>query len=554
MIKTPIVDIEREFRVWLISQLYDGPDGMGNIVPNVDDMVIDWDNGVYRVISVDHGKTNLHYKVRVNIAALGGGYDDSDIAVITGPGANSNAFRVYIDTSTTPHTMALDSRMIWNGSENAYVKVFKGTDTSAKTGVVVSAIITSTGRVTSENLPLTAVVVPNGTNVSMKTASTGYCTETLKTGDVVSVVTYTAAGVVTSVDKFVVVNTNLVRSIDQSAKYVADIELLSPYISKTDKKLIECPINMLTQSLNFSAKVTYTDGTSAIANIDGKKWSLAGMDMYVATQIGQVGNVVLVYTLGATENSTDAITDRKVRKEYRIRTTAVDAFYAIKLFAAPVWNTSTKVYDLKWYLYNLDRKDILDVTNYVEYATTSPKFNGGLYNSTQTLQVALNMESLGPTYSYFRHVQVVAITLTNPAAKVNSTNYFKLSYKDNVVWGESARATYVADTANQGKYKLNVSCGYGDSLTWLTHVYKPLDALYFNTVEIEPPTPTHARILVGTGASAWQREIPITDITQDISNVNFVMSQGTPVRIELFRKETTGNLQLAVAPFVATAM
>lgn len=558
MAVTPILDVERRFTVWKIDEIYTGPSGEGRNVPNVDDQVLDWNSGVYRVISVDHGKTNLSYMTRVNLGSLGGGIDDSDIAVITGPGANSNSFRVYIDTTVTPHTLAVDSRVIWNGPENAYIKIFKGTDTDQTTGKVVSAIVTTTGRISSENLPLTAVVVPNGTNVSVKAASTGFCSETLKDGDVVTIVTYTASGIKTSTDKFIVSTTNLVRSINQSEKYVTNIELITPFLSAIDKQLVECPINMITQSLNFSAKVSYSDGTSATTNIDGRKWNLIGLDTYVASQIGQVSRLMLTYTLGSSELAFDAgpeLPDRKVIAEYRIKTVEVDTFYSVKLFVVPVWNSATRTYTLSWYLYNLERDDVVEVTNYVEYATTSPKFVGDRYSSTQTLQVAFNMQNLGQSYSYYRHVEVVAITLTNPGSRAGSNNFYNISYGDGLLYGASARALFSADTVNSGKLKLNLSCGYSDSMTWLTNIYRQLDPLYYEIAEPEAPLPSHARVIVGYGASAWQKDISINDITTDISNINYAITQGAQVRIELYTLDASNNKNhLALVSMVASAM
>lgn len=558
MAVTPILDTERRYTQWLMREIYKGPNGDGKYVPNVDDQILDWDNGIYRVISVDHGKTNLSYWKKVNLATLGGGVDDSDLAVIAGPGTNSNSFRVYVNTEVVPHELAIDSRVLWNGSENAYVKIFKGTDTSASTGQVISAIMTSTGKVTSENLPLTAVIVPNGTNVSMKTASTGVCTETVKDGDVVTIVTYTQSGAITSVDKFIVCTTNLIRTIDQSGKYITNIELVSPYISKTDAQLVECPINMITQSMTFSAKVSYSDGTSAVSNIDGGTWNLQGLDMYIASQIGQTVPLILTYTMGASENAFDAtaaLYDRVIVREYRIRTVEMDTFYAVKLFCVPQWNNSTKAYVLQWYLYNLDRKDIIDVTSYVEYTTLSPKFVGDKYSVTQNLQVAFNMQNLGSNYSYFRHVQLVSVSLTNPGQKTGVMNYFTLSYATDLLYGSTVRALYSNDEKNSGKLKLNLSCGYEDSLTWLTHIYRQLDPLYFNANEAQAPLPTHARVIIGTGAGAWQREVPIADIVKDIHNINYSITQGSLVRVELYSTDGNGDaLNLAVAPFTASAM
>ena len=557
MAVTANVDPTRRFSTFYMSEIYTGPNGTGIWVPNVNDMVIDWDNGIYKVVSVDHYKTNLCYMVKVNLNTLGGGLDDSDMAVVTGVGANSNSFRVYVNTETVPHTMAIDSRVIWNGGANAYVKVFRGTDYSETTGQCISAIITANGNITSENIPLVVVTIPSGTNVTQKTAQVAWCSEAVTNGDVVTVVTYTAAGTITSVDKFVVSVTNYIRSINQTAKYVTNIELITPFLSKTDKRLIECPINMVVQSLNFSAKVTYSDNSSIVSNIDGRKWNLAGLNMFVASQIGKYDRLLLTYTLDNTElafDASEALPDRKVVREYRIRTIDIDTYYSIKLFAVPVWSTSARAYSLNWYLYNLAREDIIDVTAYIEYSTLSPTFVGNKYNSAQILDVAFNMQSLGQNYGYFRHVQRVAVTLLNPGTTVAPNRYFTIAYGDATLYGDTARALYTADELNAGKLKLNISCGYSDALTWITNVYRPLEPLYYSANEAEAPAPTHVRVLIGTGTSAWQREILIADITKDIRNINTSISQGGLVRIELFYRDEEGDHQLAIAPMVASVM
>lgn len=554
----PNVDQTRRFTVWHSREIYTGPNGTGIFVPNVDDMVMDWNNGVYRVAAVDHYRTNLSYLVKVNLNTLGGGIDDGDIAVVTGPGANSNSFRVYINTEVVPHTLVVDSRVIWNGAANAFVKVFKGTDVSETTGVVISALVSTNGNITSENIPLVTVVVPNGTNVTQKTPNTAWSSETLLSGDIVTIVTYTAAGMVTSRDKFVVENTNYIRSINQSAKYVANIELISPFLSRTDQRLIECPINMLVQSMNFSAKVTYSDNTSLTANIDGNKWQLAGLRMFVATQIGKTDSLSLIYKLGANElamDSTAALPDRTIIREYRIRTVDIDTYYSVKLFAVPMWNSSSNRYVLNWYLYNLERSDIVDVTAYVEYSTTSPVFVGNQYNSTQNLQVAFNMQRLGQSYSYFRHVQNVAITLLTPGSSAAATQFYTISYGVATLYGgQNVRGLYSTDELNAGKLKLSVACAKTDVATWITDIYRNLEPLYYSTNEALAPAPTHAKLIIGTGSSAWQREIPITDILDPVRNINVTITRGTLLRLELFMRDEDGDHQLAVAPMIATSM
>ena len=554
MATTPIVDRSRRFEKFLIGEIYTRPSGTGRWVPNVDDEVLDWDSGIYRVIAVDHERTNLSYLQKVNFNALGGGMDDSDFAVVTGVGSNSNSFRVYVDTKTVPHTLAVDSRTLFYG-DNAYIKIFKGTDTSAATGKVISAIVNSSGRVVSENIPLVLTIVPNGTNVNEKTPQTAWCSETVKDGDIVTVVTYTNAGQITSRDKFVISESNLVRSLDQAGVYVTNIELISPFMSKTDSRLVECPINLLASSLNFQAKVTYSDNSSRTELIDGLKWNIAGLDMFISSQIGKMDRVLLTYNLSPEElafDATAALPDRKIVKEYRIKTVDIDTYYAVKLFAVPTWNATSALYQLNWYLYNLERTDIIDVTNFVEYATTSPRFVGNKYNGSQQLLVSFNLQHLGASYSYYVHTQTVTVNLAASGTTKAAAKYYTVAYADDLLYGERVRGLYAADDLNAGKFKLDISCGYTDAASWLTNIYRPLDPLNYDAVELVAPNPTHARVVIGR--DQWVREIPIDEITNPIRNVNVTMSQGASVRVELFRRESGKDSRLATAPMLASAM
>lgn len=548
----PEVNLERQNRFWLMEQIYQGPGMSGRIVPNVGDFVLDWSSGTYRVMSVDINGTLLSMLNRVNLATIGGGIDESDTAVVTGPGANSNSFRVYVDMSVVPHKLAVDSRVIWNGSANHHIKIYRGTETDYKNSAPISAVLNQSNQIISSSIPLEAIVIPNGTNVAQKTATVAWCAEAVTDGEICTIVTETAAGTVTSVDKFVIKTTDFMRSIDQSATYVRDIELLSPFMSKTDKLVVDCPINLITQSLMFTAKVTYSNGKTATYPVDKTKFTLAGMSSYVASQIGQMFPVTLIYHLSDNElviGGTPNLPDRRYTKQYTIKTSPVDTFYSVKLFAVPEWASGNK-YTLKFWLYNLERKDIRDVTTLVEYAPGKPVFNGSLYGTAQNLNVAINMQKLGAAYAYFRHVQDISITLIKPGSAVAEQTYYTIKYHDDAIYGNNIRAYYTTDEQNVGNMKLNLACGYTDVESWITNVYRKLDPLFYEFSEPYAPAPTHAKIVAGN----FQREVPINNILQDIRNVNTGVTQGGTVRVQLFYRSGSDDSQLAMAPMVITAM
>lgn len=547
---TPIIDQNRRFQTWHMREIYDGPGGTGKYVPNVDDLVIDWSTGFWRVVSVDYYNTNLSYLEQVNIGLLGGGIDAGEQTVLTSVGPNPNALRIYVDTSVIPHTLTIDSRMPWYGAENHHVKVFKGTDISASDGVVISCMIDAGGNIVSEDIPLVNSLIPNATNYTQKAPMVAWCSESVKTGDVAMVVTYTADGRISAVDKFVIVNTNFIRTTDQAAKIVASIDLESPFLSKQDQRLIECPINMITQSLPLSGRVSYTDGTSTVLPIDGVKFSLAGFNTFIASQIGQTVDLVLCYHLTGQElavGSTPALPDRRMTKTYKLRTMDINTFYDIKLFACPVWNVNR--YDLRFYLYNLNRADVFDVTNWVEYAVGKPEFNGTLLNQAQSLSVAFNMSNLGPGYSNYRQVQHLTVTLLAPGNAKGVNSFYTISYTDGIRFGERLKANILNQVGTTLPFGLDVSNGATSADEWLVKHYLPLIPLYHPSIESEAPTPSHATIVVN---DQFIRTVPVEDLVNPIKDVSNQLVDGMSVRIKLILKVGDDIQELALVPLVAT--
>lgn len=541
LVMVPVYDPNRGFHVWDRKEIYDGPEGIGRMVPNVRDLVIDYENNMmWRVSAVDHKLTKLSTLVPFNVS--GGNIDEGDATVLTSVGASPNAFRVYVDTSVVPHTLTIDSRTRWYGSANSHVRIFRGTDITAETGIVVSAIVNASGKIISDRIPLEVASIPNTANISQKCATLGWAAETLTNGEIVTVVVEDNAGRQTSIEKFVVVLTNFVRTIDVAGKYVSAIELISPFMSKTDKRLIECPINMVTQSLSFEGKVTYTDGTSVTYPVDGKKFAIDGLRTYVASQIGNMTDIVLVYKLTGRElalESTAPLPNRTIPKAYRMQTVAIDTFYSIKLFAVPHW--TGQGYGLKFYLYNLDRKVVQDVTQYIEWAVDKPKFDGKKYNTNQRLDVAFNMQKLGSQYSYFRHPQVVHIALLAPQNPgiTNVETYYNISYKEGVSWGDKVRG--VVRTTG-GKTTLDISFGYTDLNQWIDQIYYKLDPLFYDGSEARAPRPSHVRIMVN---GAKVREIPIASVLKVITEIATAIPHGALLMLDFLIMDGNAFEELA---------
>lgn len=547
----PEIDKERPNRWWFRDQIYDGPNNKGRFVPNVNDAVLDWNAGVFRVIAVDYGKTNMSLLHPISLGSLGGGVSVDDTSIVTGPGSNSTNFRIYVNTKVVPHTLDIDSRCFWNGTENHYVKIFRGTDISKETGVVISAVLNQSGTVVSENIPLETIVIPNGVNKGRKSAKPAHCSETVTDGELVTVQTYSASGRITSIDRFVIKTTNAMRTLDQSSNYVTGIELVSPFLSATDKRLVECPINMLTQSLQFTAKVTYDDGKTFTLPVDGTRFALAGKDFLVASQLGQVIDVSLLYTLSSGElalDSTAPLPNRIMHEPYRIKVIDANAYYTVKLFVVPEWRGAQ--YSLRFFVTNLERNILTDVTDKVEYGAGNPKFVGNKYDGTQSLVVGFDLSSLGASFSNFRHVQPFKITLYRPGNLPDSVQYYEVSYNNDLVFGTNCKAVYAAVPTNGNKQTLDITCGQGTVDGWLNAIYYATEPLRHEMLEPRAPKPTHVLVKVGT---TFQREVPIEKILTPLADLPVAtIGNGTSVRLEFISKQTSSVKQLGAASLIAT--
>lgn len=546
----PIVDWERGFRYLSYDELYTDETGStGRIVPNVNDAVWSWTKGLFRVISVDPD-TLLSTLQPFQMNNLRGGVSVEDVMLGTGSGQQTEAFRIYVNTTVVPYTLSFDSRLEINGSSASYIKLFRG-DVVNLDGEVISAIINSSNIQTSENIPLELIQLPQGSNVAKKTPTLGHVTKKLVNNEMCTCVVYSASGQILSIFRVIVVLSNFVRSIDSSKKRITDIALITPYLSSNNNRLIEIPVNMTLDTLPLMVKVTYNNGQSVELPIENNKVSLFGIDNYIASSVGLQSNLVLNYTLSADEYSdlTDGVENRHfISKDYQIITVESDNLYNVKLFVTPVWNTETNAYQLDYYLYSLERTMVLKVNNYIEVGATSATFDGKLFGQRQDMRVTLNLANVSPRFIYAQYVFSFGITLNQPATNQMASGYYLLEYSAGSVVGANMLAR--VNTQSNGLFELGISQGYVSSGGVLDVLYWNTHPLYYPYGEGRAPEPTHVRIKIGNN---WSRTITVDEIQNPISNIDAVandMAQGKLVRLEFIKQTNTQALELSTVGLI----
>jgi hypothetical protein len=535
----PIYDAGRGFRCWHLPEIYQGPE-TGRYVPNVNDLVLDWNLGFYKVVAVDlrTGLSRLEAwrpPVETNTITVGDQLLGVDIA------ACGESFRVYIDTSVNPHTLAVDSRLHIYGSNATSIKIFLGTDLSPQ-GQVISALYDAAGTFLGENIPLELVAMPDLHNLAIKTPCVGYTLRNLPDGEVVTAVVYDDLGYVISYSKLLVKNTAFIRTTEANKKYVTSIHLESPFLSAEDDRLLQFPTNLPAMDVPATGVVTYSDGTVARYPAQGGRFRLYGLDHFLSTIVGQKIPLVLTYQLESDEQCYGASPGylMHLSEKYWGTTTEYETAYSIKLYAYPHWVDDLRGYAMEFWLYTLDRCKVYPATAQVRLANNSPNFNPMQYGVRQQLTYLVDMQAISPHYPPYRHVQTFEVTLLAPGTDRNDKWLMGFSPNQSPPYGQGLHANI--HFVNADHHILNLANGLHSQEEWLRHLFYQGEPL-FNTHTEERAIPPNYAVIKFKHRSY---EIACIDWDKDLIVVND-LAPGENLRIEFIHRRYENDLQLGLA-------
>jgi len=544
---TPIINPDLPFTEWNRSDIYDPstPGGTGVYVPNVDDLVVDYTQGFFRVTAVDY-TTGVSILTRWTLPLTAGINDNENVLLGAGPGTIADSYRVFINTNTKPYALALDKRLRVYGSTTTSVVLFTGTDISA-TGNIVSQYYDSNWNLLGAKIPLEVVATNDLTNVAIKAPKVGYTTTPLSDGELMTVVTYDDVGTVVSTAKVLAQNTNFIRTTNAALKYIKSITLdAGPFQDPSNSQNILYPINMPVANLNLMGVVTYSDGTTSVLPVDGTKFKIFGLENFLATQQGQTIPLVLVYTLSPDEYNYIGApsSNTTITAEYSATTAPTDGAYSVKMFIYPVWVSAVNGYRLQYYLYNLDRQNVYDVTSLVEAGGTGPAFQPLLYNTQQNLTFAVQMNLVDPSFAAWRFAQTIGISLLRPGDDQSGDNWwvqYSPGQSPQYGVGTLALSTYV----QVNNWNIDLTSGLTDFASWLNRVYYAAQPLYDSRSETQAPQPN----IMVLNVNGTMYEFPITQWNMPF-NVQETLLEGDDIFVEWIYRDGQNDLQLGVSAFI----
>lgn len=542
--QTPVYNPEGRWQLWSMDDIWLGTGiAKGKYVPKVKDYVIDPETSSTFIVDYIDPVTLIPTLRDKRLISTSYTLSETDLLFGVGSGAHLDTYIVYLDTSVTPHILAVDARVKIPGTESTYAKLFKG-PVLGSDGRVLSKMYDNSGNFVSENIPLEIAAIDSHVNYSIKVPKVCNCTEALVDGEIVTLVAYSSQGHVTYKRQMRVENTAFIRDINASTRYVSHISLKSPFLSATETNTLNFPLNVPLNTFNLMGVVHYSDGQTLELPVDGTKFKMLGLEQYLSSIPGQKMKLVLTYTLGKTEVAYKAIPGdpKRITEPYELVTTNQNNSYTVKLYGYPEWVSEVVGYRMRWFLFNLDRNISFDVTDKVKIAGDQP-FDSFADNYTQRRTVYLNLREVSAIFKPFVHSQVVSVVLRkDPVKEPTPWTVMQEDAVGHTPYGITTTAKKVAGKAND----LVIKAGCATQQEWLDKVYYSTYPLVDRISASTVPVPTHFVLTHGTHTS----EHPITDWDKVITLTKPV-AVGKNVYLRFIRRTTLTDLVLSMAAMLA---
>lgn len=537
----PVYEPDGRWCMWDIKEIYRGLSADNLFVPKVRDYVIDPETFTTYIVDDLDPITLIPTLREIRPANMSYSFSETDVLFGVGPGTQADTYRVYLDTTVMPHVLAVDVRLRVAGAMTSYAKIFKGSAVGG-TGEVISKTFDSSGQYVSDSVGLELAAIDSHVNHSIKVVNVCHCTVGLTDGEVVTIVFYNDAGHVVSKRQLLVENTSFIRGVNRGLKYITHISMDSAFMSPTLDKTIEYPLNVPVNALNLMGTVHYSNGESLKLPVDGTKFRLMGLEQYVSSIVGQKMDLVLSYALSANETAFAGVgvNGNYITEPYSLMTVNPNNSYTVKLFGYPVWMDASNGYQMRWFLFNLDRNVFFDVTQRVNYSQNSGPYDPKAYGYMQRKNVSLNLRDVSGVFKPFMHVQTVEIVL-NGEPQPDTTSW-TMSHESNATRPAFGRDLFAKRKALS---VLNLSSDIITQDQWLTRVYKETFPLVNPNTEIEPIAPTHFVVTFNNAST----EYPLSDWNQDITVPGTIVAYQT-VFIRFVKRTSTGDQLLAMSAMI----
>lgn len=544
----PVYDENSTFRIWGVDDIYVGLEGANRFVPKIKDYVIRPETYEMWIVTAVNPDTLIPTLKPIKPFGTNTTMSQEDILFGVGPGTQAQLLRVYINRSSYPYRVTVDTHCFIGGAQNAYAVIYKGGDPTVG-GEPISRLYDTSGNFIGVEVPLEAVALDSHTNHSIKIVQECFTTTDIKDGEPLYVVFYNQANVPTSKAMLLAENTTHIRGLDIQRKFVTGISLESPWLSASDSNVLSFPLNIPLDALDLVGVVHYNVGEPLRLPVDGTKFSLAGLDGYISSIPSEKFDLALVYNFSADEvgyAGQGMTVDRKATAPYSVITKVIEPGYTVKMFVYPFWDPALQGYRLRFWMYNLARTTFVEVTDLVSYSSDQPVFDPRGYGYKQRIQVNLNLRKISTSYKPMIHTQMFEITLFSEPQD-NNTPWVVMSQLSPNMPG-FGRDLYAKRTAAQ---RINLKSGRATKEEWIRDFFYNADPLVDRRSEVNAPEPTHFWVSANNGQT-WTQYFLNDSWNKDLA-VSTPMTLYSNILVRFTRPLLTGQMELAMTSVVLRA-
>lgn len=471
------------------------------IVPKERELVWDLQDDVlvwYYVYKVYQNKSEL--RATTMYTTEGETTEDQDVIFGEKGGPLNGEGLMGVDYSVRPNRARIDSTIMRPGA--AYALLFLGDNIDPDNGgQIISAVYDKSANMETNKIPVMLAAINNYTNKEIMTTNVFSVTknaDALPNGSRCTLVFFDQGNtIITPSQRIVVQHCSYLRNREKGIRYVTDIELISPWFTDSgDPDKLILPITTPMSGIEFRAAVHYSNGDVVEYTVNGDKFSMQGVEAYRPNYPGDSAEIVLIYKLSDDEQFYEAKPgqDGRFTRVYLITAGNIEGAYAPKLYTWPVWESQGSRWALRHFLYTLERKTFVDVTDQVVLNEISPPFKPNSYNSVQDLIFNINLKDVSPEYNSTIFKQQTSVVL----------------YKDingpGKRWGvqyAAAKPIYdslAAKVVNNGaQTKVNLTNGFSKYEDWLTAMYYAVVPMYDMWNEEKAPEPNAFYVMLPDG-------------------------------------------------------
>lgn len=468
----------------------------------------------------------------------GGTTEDQDVIFGEKGGPLNGEGIMGVDYSQRPNRASIDSTVMRPGA--AYALLFLGDKIDPDNGgEIISAIYDKSANMTTDQIPVGLAAINNYTNKEIKWTlpfSVTKNADALPNGTRCTLVFFDQGDVaITPSQRITVQHCSYLRNREKGIRYITDIELISPWFTDSgDPDKLILPITTPLVGIEFRALVHYSNGDSVEHTVNGGKFTMQGIEEYRPNYPGDSAEIVLIYKLSEDEQFYLAQPGQDGRKTrvYLITAGNVEGAYAPKLYTWPVWEAQGSRWGIRQFMYTLERKTFVDVTDIAVLNESSPPFKPNSYNSVQDLTFNINLKDVSPEYNPTIFKQQTSLVLYKD---INGPGKrWGVQYAANKPMYDSLPARV---TNNGAQTKVNLTNGFTKYEDWLNALYTAVVPMYDLWNEEKAPEPNAFYVMLPDGTRYPQTTL---NWNQDIT-IPTQLTKGHTIFICWVQRDGSGN-------------